>query len=219
MSLLRLLAIQDVDGCAELVALVFFDLAAADEGAEVGVGIGGGIEFTGTLFDVGDEFVGVVDVGDGASGGAGDTTDEALSATLAEHFTGRRVVGVDNDSVGDVAAKFGIGVRGGIEHFGVDAADAFFGIAGLDGGVGVFCDTNPAHGEEARGSLRVVKAEASFTSATAERFVNHPSVSIDDVHALFAGIDNEEPGGVVVGVARGALSGDGGFDFGPFAAE
>lgn len=42
-----LLTIQDINGIAELVPLILFYPTAADEGSEVGIGIGGGIEFSG----------------------------------------------------------------------------------------------------------------------------------------------------------------------------
>jgi len=42
-----LLPVEDVDGIAELVALILFDLATADELAEIGVWIGGGVESSG----------------------------------------------------------------------------------------------------------------------------------------------------------------------------
>lgn len=214
-----LLAGEDVDGGAELVALDLLDLAGGDEAAEVGVGVGGGVEFSGGLLEVRDEFGGVFEVGDGAAGGAGDAADEALGAALAEHFAGGGVVGVDDDAIGNVAAEFGVGVGRGVEEFGVDAADAFFGVTGLDGGVAVFGDADSAHSEEAGWGLGVVEAEAAFAGAAADGFVDATGFAIDDVHALGGGVDDVEPGGVVVGVAGGALGGDGGLDGGPVLAE
>lgn len=214
-----LLAVEDVDGGSELVALVLLHLAAVNEGLEIGVGIGVGIEFSGGLLEVGDEFGGVFEVGDGAAGGAGDAADEALGAALAKHFAGGGVVGVNDDSVGNHASKFWIGVSRGIEHFGVDAADAFFGVAGLDGGVAVFGDADSAHGEEARRGLSVFDAEATLAGAAAEGFFHLAGFAVDDVHALGAGIDDVEPSGVVVGVACLTLGCDGGLDGSPVGSE
>lgn len=105
-----LLAGDDVDGGAELVALVLGDLAAANEALEVGVGIGGGVEFTGALLEVGDELGSVFDVGNGAASGAGYAADETLGTAIAEHGTGGGIVRVDDHSVRNHAAEFGIGV-------------------------------------------------------------------------------------------------------------
>jgi len=158
MEVRLLLAVEDVDGVAEFVPLVLFDLAAADERSQVGVWLGGGVKFSGRLGEVGDEFVGFINVGDGATSGAGDAADHALGSALAEHFAGVRIVGVDDNAIGNIAAELGVGMSGWVEHFGVDTTHAFFGVAGLDVGVAIFSNANAAHGEEARRCLGVSRA-------------------------------------------------------------
>ena len=213
------MAVEDVDGVAELVALVFFHLAAADEGAEVGIGIGGGVELASGLLEVGDEFGRVFDVWDGAASGAGDAADETLGAALAQHSTCGGIVGMNDDSVRNHAAERRVGMSGRIKHFGVDAADSFFRVAGLDGGVAVFGDTDATHGEEAGRSLSVANAKTALAGAAAEGFFYLAGAAVDDVHALGGGVNDVEPLGIVVGVAGLALSGDGGFDGGPVGSE
>lgn len=162
------MAIQDVDGIAELLALVLGNLAAFDEGLEVRVGIGGGVEGSGGLLEVGDEEVCFVDVWDGAAGGAGDAADHALGAALAEHLAGVWIIGVDDDAIGDVAAELGIWMSGWVEDLGVNSADAFFRVAGLDVGVAIFGDADAAHCEEAGRGLSVSGAKAALSGAAAE---------------------------------------------------
>ena len=214
-----LLSVEDVDGGAEFVALVFFHLAAVDEGLEIGVGIGGWVEFAGGLFEVGNELGRVFEVGDGAAGSAGDAADETLGATLTQHATGGGVVGVNDDSVRNHATERGVGMGGGIKHLGVNAADPFLGITGLDGGVAASCDADPAHGEEAGRGLGVAGAEAALASAATEGFFHLAGAAVNDVNTLGGGVDDVEPLGVVVGVAGLALGGDGGFDGGPIRPE
>ena len=217
--LFSLLAAQNVDGGAELFPLVLLDLAAVDEGSEVSVGISGRIELTGAFFEVGGEFRSIFDVGDRATGGARDSTNESLVATLCQHVTDGGIVGVDDDVVRDHAAQRGVGMSRGIEHFRIDATDAFFRVTGLDGSVTVLGDADSAHGEEAGRSLCVAVTEAVLASATAESFFNLAALAIDDVYALGRGIDDVEPSGVVVGVAGGALGCNVRFDRVPVDAE
>ena len=40
------MSVQNVDGVTELISLINFDLAAVDEATEVGVWLGGGVEFS-----------------------------------------------------------------------------------------------------------------------------------------------------------------------------
>jgi len=159
--------------------------------------------------------VSFIDVGDGATGGAGDAADHALGAALAEHLAGFRVIGMDDDAIGDIAAEGGIWVSGRVENLGVDAADASFGIACLDGGVGVLSNADTPHGEEAGRGLGVGGAEAFFTSATAEGFADCARFEGDDVHPLSGGVYDVEPLWVVVGMTGLALGGDGGLDGDP----
>ncbi len=161
--------------------------------------------------------MGFIDVGDGAAGGAGDAADHSLRAALAEHFAGVGIVRMDDDSVRDVAAELGIGMSGWVEDLGVDAADAFFGIAGLDVGVAVFSDADSAHREEAGRGLGVGGAEAALAGAAAEGLLDFAGFERDDVHALGARVDDVDPSRVVAGMAGAALRGDGGFDLGPIS--
>ncbi len=191
----------------------------ADEVLEGGIGGCGGIEFAGALFEVGDEFGGVIDVWDGAAGGAGDAADESLVAALSEHAACFRVVGVNDDAIWDIAAEAGVGVGGGIEDFGIDAADSSFGITRLDAVVAILSDAHAAHGEESGGGLGMGEAEATLSGAAAEGLFYLPTLAGDDVHALGGGVDDVEPGGVVVWMACAALGGDGVFNSDPVVAK
>ena len=63
--------------------MVNFDLSGADEASQVRVGVGGGVEGAGGLFEIGDKLLGFIDVWHRAAGGAGDAADHALGAALA----------------------------------------------------------------------------------------------------------------------------------------
>ena len=210
--------VKNVDGVAELLSLVNGDLSLADEGAEVGVWVRGGVESTGGFFEVGDELVGFVDLGNGASGGAGDAADHSLGAALVEHVAGIGIIGMDDDAVGNVAAQCGIGMGGRVVHLGIDTANAFLGITGLDGGVGVSGDADTAHREESRWGLGVAGAESAFAGAAAEGLVDFTGLEGNDVHPLCGGIDDIEPFRAVGGVARLSLGGDEGVNGSPVCA-
>ena len=160
----------------------------------------------------------LVNIGDGATGGTCDTADHSLGPALVEHFTGVRIVGMDDDAIGNITSQLGIGVGGRMVHLGVNAADALFGISGLDGRVGVFGDADSAHREEAGRGLGMRGAEAAFPGPAAKSFANLVSLEGNDVHPLRGRIDNIEPFGIVIGVTGPALRIDEGINGGPVRA-
>ena len=152
--------------------------------------------------------MGFVNIGDGATGGAWNTADHSLGPALVEHFTGVRIVGMDDDAIGNIASQLGIGMGGRMVNLGVNTADALFGISGLDGRVGVFGDADSAHREEAGRGLGMRGAEAAFPGPAAKSLANLMSLEGNDMHPLRGGIDNIEPLGMVIGMTGPALGRD-----------
>ena len=210
-----LLSVEDVNGITELIALIDFDQAPADEASQVAIGIRGGVKSSGRFFEVWDEFVGFVNIGDGATGGAWDAADLSLGPALVEHSTGIRIVGMDDDAVGNITSQLGIGMSGWVKNLGVYATDALLGISGLDGGIGVSSDADSTHREKAGRGLSMRGAEAAFSGPAAKSLANLMSLEGDDMHPLRGGIDDIEPFGVVIGVTGPALSIDEGINGGP----
>ena len=199
--------------------MILLHFSASDELLQITIWVGGRIKFTSALSEVGDQLVGVFNIRNWTASGARNATDEALCSALAKHATSSRVVGMDNDSIWDIAPKRRIGMSGGIENFGIDSAHSFFGIAGLNRGVAVFGDANPAHGEKTGRSLTIGNSKASFSSATAKSLMNFLSFKRDDVHSLTTRVNDVEPLRVVVWMSRCSLCGNGVLNFWPFASK
>ena len=191
-----------------MIALVDFDLPLTDEAAKVGVGIGGGVEFSIRPFEIGNQLVRFVDIRNGAAEGAGNAADHSLGPPLLEHFTGIGIVGMDDHSIGDVAASLGVGVGWRKMNLGVDPGDALFGISGLNGMVGAFGNADPAHREKPGRGLGMLGSQAAFSGAAAESLTSLAGFEGNDVHPLLRGINDVEQLGIVVGVTGLALVGD-----------
>lgn len=158
-------------------------------------------------------------IGHRAAGGAGDPADHSLGATLAEHFAGFGIVGVDDYAVWNIAPKLGIGVGGWVQDFSVYAADASFGVTGLNGGIGIPGNTDSPHGEETRRSLGVGGTKTPSSGSATERHANFAGFQRDDLHPLGAGVNDVNPLGIVVWMAGSPLRGDRGLDPGPLFGD
>ena len=191
-----------------MIALVDFDLPLTDEAAKVGVGIGGGVEFPIRLFEIGNQLMRFVDIRNGAAEGAGNASNHSLGPPLLEHLTSIGIVGVDDHSIGDVAASLGVGAGRRKMNLGVDPGDAFFGISGLDVMVGAPGNADPTHREKPGRGLGMLGSQAAFSSAAAESLISLAGFEGNDAHPLVRGINDVEQLGIVVGVTGLALTGD-----------
>jgi len=178
----------------------------------MGVWACGWIELTRGFFEVRDELVGFIDIENRAASGARNAADFSLRATLEKHLAGIRIIGMDDDAIGNIAPDCGVRIGRRVVDLGIDAAHSFFGVSCLDGGVSSFGNTHSAHGEEAGRGLGGAKAEPTFASAAGKGFENLAVLQRDDLHALGGGIDEVEKARAIVGVTCFALFRDGGLD-------
>jgi len=125
-------SVENVDDSTEFTTFVLLDLSLLDEFSEICIWAGSWVEFSGAFFEIWNEFVGFVDVWDRATGGAGDSSDEPSVTALSEHLASGGVVGVNDNSVGNITSQLWIGIAWGVEDFGIDAAHSLLGVASLN---------------------------------------------------------------------------------------
>lgn len=126
---------------------------------------------------------------------------------------------MDHYSIRNIASQRGIGMGRRIKDLRVNAADAFLGIPGLDGRIGVFRDADTAHREKSGRGLRMRKAETSFSGPATKSLANLTGFEGNDVHPLGGWIDEVKPLRVVIGMTGPTLSVDKGLNRAPIRAD
>ena len=91
---------------------------------------------------------------------------------------------MDHYSIRNIASQRGIGMGRRIKDLRVNAADAFLGISGLDRRIGVFRDADTAHRKKSGRSLRMPKAETSFSGPATKSLANLTGFEGNNVHPL-----------------------------------
>jgi len=125
---------------------------------------------------------------------------------------------MDHYSIRNIASQRGIGMGRRIKDLRVNAADAFLGIPGLDRRIGVFRDADTAHRKKSGRSLRMPKAETSFSGPATKSLANLTGFEGNNVHPLGGWVDEVKPLRVVIGMTGPTLILDKGLNRAPIRA-